>query len=438
MTLLPSLPVAPVDARVVDHTRHQAALRLLPFLFVLYVTNYLDRTSLAYGAIGMRRDLGFSDNVTGFAISVFFISYVALQIPGALLVERWSARRMISATMVAWGWMTALTALVHTPSQLYAARFLLGAAEAGFFPGVIVYLSHWFLQADRAKATSNFMSAIPLSFVLGSPLAGLILGQSWHSIAGWRWLFILEGMPAIVLGAVAYLYLTDLPQQANWLTREQRDWLESCLREERQTKTKAMPVRQALRTRTIVVVTAAYTLYNFTYYSLLFWLPSMMKRLTGFSDVRIGLLGALPYAALFLSMLLNGWHSDRQLERRWHTAVPVLLSAAGFLGLVLQPHSSGLLLVLFTVASIGNSYLPVLWSIPTEYLSKSAAAAAVGMINALGSIPGFLGPYLLGYLSTKTGSFTPGLAVLMCTALTGGLLILCVRSRGQYGSKPSA
>src|SRR6516165_4054239 len=224
MALSPSLAVAPT-ARFVDHTRHQTALRLLPFLFSLYVTNYLDRTSLAYAAIGMRRDLGFSDTATGFAIGVFFISYVALQIPGALLVERWSARRMISITLVVWGTMTALTALVYTPLQLYVARFLLGAAEAGFFPGVIVYLSHWFLQADRAKATSNFMSAIPLSFVLGSPLAGLILGQSWHSVAGWRWLFIFEGMPAIVLGAVAYFYLTDLPQQAKWLTAEQRAWL---------------------------------------------------------------------------------------------------------------------------------------------------------------------------------------------------------------------
>jgi MFS family permease len=425
-------------AQVVDHTRHQAALRLLPFLFILYVTNYVDRTNLAYAAIGMRRDLGFSDSVTGFAIGVFFISYVALQIPGALLVERWSARGMISTTMVFWGSMTVLTALVHTPVQLYAARFLLGAAEAGFFPGVIVYLSHWFLQADRAKATSNFMSAIPLSFVLGSPLAGLILSQSWHSVAGWRWLFILEGMPAIVLGAVAYFYLTDLPPQANWLTAEQRDWLESSLREERQTNTKAMPVRQALRSRTILVVTTAYICYNFTYYSLLFWLPSMMKRLTGFSDVRVGLLGALPYVAVFLSMLLNGWHSDRQLERRWHTALPVLLSAPGFFGLVLQPHSSELLLVLFTVASIGSAYLPVLWSIPTEYLSKSAAAAAVGMINALGSIPGFLGPYLFGYLSTKTGSFTPGLAVLMSTALTGGLLILWVPHRSKTETAASA
>ena len=437
MALSLARAVAPADL-VVDYTRQQTALRLLPFLFVLYITNFLDRTSLAYAAIGMRRDLGFSDTVIGFAIGVFFVSYVALQIPGALLVERWSARGMISTTMVVWGAMTALTALVHTPFQLYAARFLLGGAEAGFFPGVIVYLSHWFLQADRAKATSKFMSAIPLSFVLGSPLAGLILGQSWHSLAGWRWLFILEGMPAIVLGAAAYFYLTDLPEQAKWLTAEQRAWLESSLREERQTKTKAMPVLQALRSRTILVVTASYFFCNFTFYSLLFWLPSMFKRLTGFSDVRVGLLAALPYVAVFLAMLLIGWHSDRQVERRWHTAVPVLLSAAGFLGLVLQPHSSRFLLVLFTLASVGSSYLPVLWSIPTEYLSKSAAAAAVGMINALGSVPGILGPYLLGYLSTKTGSFRPGLALLMCTALAGGLLILCIPGRGKSKSTPSA
>jgi MFS transporter, ACS family, tartrate transporter len=425
-----SLPLALAPAQqLVDHTRRQTALHLLPFLFVLYVTNYLDRTSLAYAAIGMRRDLGFSDSVTGLAIGVFFISYVALQIPGALLVERWSARGMISISMVVWGSLTALTALAHTPFQLYAARFLLGAAEAGFFPGIIVYLSHWFLQADRAKATSRFMSAIPLSFVIGSPLAGLILGQSWFALAGWRWLFILEGVPAILLGTFAYFYLADLPKEATWLTAEQRDWLEANLLEERQTKTHAMPVVQALSCRTILAVTFSYVLYNFTYYSLLFWLPSMMKRFTGFSDMRVGLLGAIPYAALFITMLFVGWHSDKKLERRWHTAAPVLLSAVGLLGLVLHPHSPTLLLVLFTLASIGNAYLPVLWSIPTEYLSKSAAAAAVGMVNALGSIPGFLGPYLLGYLSAKTGSFTPGLAVLFFTALVGCLLILFVPKR---------
>ena len=425
MASITSQALAPAVFQLADRTRHQTALRLLPFLFVLYVANYLDRTSLAYAAIGMSRDLGFSDRIIGLGVGVFFIGYVALQIPGALLVERWSARGMISITMIAWGLMTALTALVHTPTQLYAARFVLGAAEAGFFPGVIVYLSHWFVQADRAKATSNFMSAIPLSFVIGSPLAGAILGQNRFSLAGWRWLFILEGLPAIVLGVVAYFYLTDLPAQAKWLRGEQREWLESRLCDERNTLTKAPPVLQALRSPTVLIITASYVFSNFTFYSLLFWLPTMMKRLTGFSDARVGMLGALPYIALFLAMLSLGWHSDKKLERRWHVAAPVLLAAAGFIGLVMHPHSFSLLLLLFTIATVGNSYLPVLWAMPTEYLCKSSAAAAVGMINAIGSIPGFVGPYLFGYMSTRSGSFFPGLTVLIFTALAGGLVILC-------------
>jgi MFS transporter, ACS family, tartrate transporter len=198
-----SRATAPFSAELADRTRHQIALRLLPFLFILYITSYLDRTSVAFAAIGMSRDLGFNDRVFGFGSGIFFVSYVALQIPGALLVERWSARRMISATMIMWGSLTSLTALVHTPAQLYLARFVLGAAEAGFFPGVIVYLSHWFIQEDRAKATSNFMAAIPFSLLIGSPTGGWILGHEWLKIAGWRWLFVLEGLPAILLGMVA-------------------------------------------------------------------------------------------------------------------------------------------------------------------------------------------------------------------------------------------
>src|SRR5438046_4433221 len=200
--------ITPTAALSAEHARRRIALRLLPFLFVLYIANYLDRTSVAYAAIGMARDLGFNDHVLGMGIGIFFLSYVTLQIPGALLVERWSARGMISATMIVWGSLTALTAIVHTPAQLYLARFLLGAAEAGFFPGVIVYLSHWFIQEDRAKATGNFMAAIPLSLVLGSPLAGCLLIHNWSAVQGWRWLFFLEGVPAILLGIAALLFLT--------------------------------------------------------------------------------------------------------------------------------------------------------------------------------------------------------------------------------------
>jgi MFS family permease len=425
MAVASSRIFVPAATRLADRTRHLTALRLLPFLFTLYLANYLDRTSVAYAAIGMTRELGFSDRVFGLGAGVFFISYVALQIPGALLVERWSARRMISLTMIAWGSMTALTALVHTPSELYIARFLLGAAEAGFFPGVIVYLSHWFVCKDRAKVTSNFMSAIPLSFVIASPIAGLILGRSWLGIAGWRWLFILEGLPAVLLGILAFFYLTDLPGQAKWLAPDQRQWIENKLQEERPAAGfAAMPIRQALTSSTILLLAVVCFLNYFAYYSFLFWLPTMFKRQSGFSDLNVGLLGALPYAALFVAMLVNGWHSDRHCERRWHCAGPSLIAAVALLGLAAHPQSIPVLLTLFTLATIGNAYLPALWALPTELLCKSAAAASVGMINAVGSVAGFAGPYLFGYMNTKFGSFSYGLTVLALSSLAAGLLVL--------------
>src|SRR6478736_2694644 len=226
MTGVHSRAIGSVADSPAEHTRRQIAVRLLPFVFLLFITNYLDRTSVAYAAIGMARDLGFDDRVFGLGIGIFFLSYVALQIPGAMLAQRWSARGMICATMVVSGLLNALTAIVHTPAQLYLARFLLGAAEGGFFPAVIVYLSHWFIQEDRAKATSNFMAAIPLSFIIGSPVAGWILGHSWFNIQGWRWLFLLEGLPAVLLGMVAFFVLTDWPSEADWLSPSQKQWVQ--------------------------------------------------------------------------------------------------------------------------------------------------------------------------------------------------------------------
>jgi MFS transporter, ACS family, tartrate transporter len=422
---------APATTEIAGHTRHHIAARLLPFLFVLYIVNYLDRTNVAYAALGMSRDLGFSDRVIGLGAGIFFISYVALQIPGALLVERWSARRMISLTMIAWGSLTALTAVVHTPHQLYLARFVLGAAEAGFFPGVIVYLSHWFIQEDRAKATSDFMAAIPLSFVLGSPIAGWILGHQWFTVEGWRWLFVLEGLPAIVLGVVAFFYLTDWPGQAAWLAPERQQWITQKLEEEKPVNARSMSVWHALRSPVVLVLAAVAFLAYFAGYSVYFWLPTLLKRLLGISDVRVGLLGAVPYAAGFLAMQINGWHSDRTRERCWHSALPLFIAAAAVLGLTALPHSPLLTVALLTLVCIMLGYLPVFWAIPTEILSASAAAVAVGTINAVGSVAGFAGPYAFGYLATRTDSFTDGLVLIMLTALAGGMLVLRARGTRQ-------
>ena len=422
---------AAVPSGFEDRTRHKVALRLLPFLFILYIVNYVDRTNLGFAAIGMARDLGFSDRVFGLGAGIFFASYMALQIPGALLVERWSARRVISGCMIAWGMLTVLTGLVQTPWHLYAARLVLGAAEASFFPGVIVYLSHWFQTRDRAKATSNFMAAIPISFVIGSPIAGWIISHHWLGVSGWRWLFLAEGIPAILLGAVTFLYLTDRPAEANWLKPEARAWVQESLRLERESRSKPMPARAALRSLPVLVLAAAYFLNNPVSYVFMFWFPTMLKRMAGVSDLSLGLLGAVPFAACFVAMQVNGWHSDRQRERRWHATVPLLIAVCGWIGLALGPQSLATAMVLFTVVAVGGASISVFFSMPTEILSQSAAAAAVGIISTMGNISSFLSPYLFAYLTTRTGSFTTALWAVAVVALTGAILTLSVPQRSE-------
>jgi len=399
------------------HTRRQIAIRLLPFLFLLYVVNFLDRASVAYAAIGMSHDLRFNDRVFGFAFGIFFAGYVILQIPCAMLVERWSARKMICLTMVAWGAMTGLTALVHTPNQLYLARFLLGAAEAGFFPGVVVYLSRWFLREDRAKATSNFMSAIPVSLVVGSPIAGWILGHSWSGMPGWRWLFVLEGLPAVILGTVAYFFLTDSPGEAQWLKIEQREWIAKSIDKQKPRGENSATVWDAFRSRRALLLAGIAFLNYSVFYTFIFWLPTMLKRQSGLADSKIGWLGAIPYLVCLIIMPLNGWHSDRHCERRWHTAIPLLVASIGLFGLATQPVSLPLALLFFTLVTAGNAYISVFWSVPTEVLSPAIAAASVGLISSAGSIAAFVAPYAFGYLNQRAGSSVYGLVALGIVAL---------------------
>ncbi|SPE45225.1 D-galactonate transporter [Candidatus Sulfotelmatobacter sp. SbA7] len=416
-------PIAAVDEAAI-HTRRQIAVRLLPFLFILYVTNYLDRTSVAYAALDMSRDLGFTDRVFGLGAGIFFISYVALQIPGALLVELWSARRCIGVIMVAWGSLTVLTGLVHTANQLYLARLVLGAAEAGFFPGVVVYLSHWFIREDRAKAISNFMAAIPLSFIIGSPVAGWILGHHWLGFEGWRWLFALEGLPAMLLGVVGFFYLTDWPVQASWLRPQQRDWIAQTLQEEKAADVGKVSMWRALGSRPVLLLASAAFLEYFVFYTVAFWFPTILKRLTGLSNQRIGVLGTVPYVACLAAMLINGWHSDKQGERRLHSAIPLFIAAAGVLGLLTLPGSLWLTMVLFSMLVVAEAFLAPFWALVTEMLGETAAATAVGFINAVGSVAGFAGPYAFGYLNTRTGSFSAGLTVMLICCLGSGLLLL--------------
>ena len=414
--------------------RTRIATRLLPFLFLLYVANYLDRTNIAYATLGMKGDLGLTDSVFGTASGIFFIGYFALQIPGALLVERWSARWLLSLTLITWGGLTTLTGFVHTPFQLYGARFLLGAAEAGFFPGVIVYLSHWFIYQDRGKAVARFMAAIPIGFMLGGPIAGTILSVHWLGIVGWRWLFLLEGGPAVVLGMATLFVLPDRPNEARWLRPNERDWITARLDEERRAKAHAehMTTWQALRHPAVLMLTAG---LFFTYsggYAFWFWFPTMLQRLTGWTDVqRIGWVGTIPFLAGLIGMLLLGGSSDRTGERRWHFAFPQLAAALALSVWFFIPHSNILLILVFTLLGFGTvAYLPSFWALPSAFLTSSAAAAAVGFINCTASIGGFIGPKIIGNLSQRTGSFSTGFVfMIVCWVIASLLVLFCPRER---------
>ena len=420
-----------IDAGASARTR--IAARLLPFLFLLYVANYLDRTNIAYATLGMKGDLGLTDSVFGTASGIFFIGYFALQIPGALLVEHWSARLLLAITLITWGALTTLTGFVRTPLELYGARFLLGAAEAGFFPGVIVYLSHWFIYRDRATAVGLFMSAIPIAYIFGGPLAGYLLGIHWLGIPGWRWLFLMEGGPAILMGIATLLVLPDRPNEARWLRAEERDWLGARLAEERRAKTdvEKVTIWQALRHPPVVLLTLGLFFCYTGGYAFWFWMPTMLQRLTGWSTQRVGWIGALPFIVGLVGMLLLGWNSDRTRERRWHFAVPQLTAALALSVWFFLAPSNALLVIVFSLVAFGTiAYLPSFWALPSAFLSNSAAAAAVGFINCTASIGGFVGPKIIGELSQRTGSFGGGfMFMIACWTIASVLVLLGPRER---------
>ncbi len=423
---------SPTDAGATARSR--IAWRLLPFLFLLYVSNHLDRTNIAYATLGMKGDLGLTDSVFGTASGIFFVGYLLLQIPGALLVERWSARLLLATTLIAWGALTALTGFVRTPAELYGARFLLGMAEAAFFPGVIVYLSRWFIYQDRAKALARFMSAIPIAYILGGPLAGVILGVRWLNIPGWRWLFLLEGAPAVIFGIATLLWLPERPRKARWLRAQEREWLTTRLAEERRAKVPVehVTISQALRQPEVLLLTTGLFFCYSGGYAFWFWMPTMLQRLTGWTDVqRIGWIGAIPFVVGLIGMLLVSWNSDRTRERRWHFAIPQLTAVVALALWFVLPHSNALLVAIFCVVVFGTSaYLPSFWAIPSAFLSDSAAAAAIGLISGVASIGGFIGPKIIGELSQYTGSFNAGFVFMIaCWTIAAALVLLCPRPR---------
>lgn len=413
-----------------QRARMRIALRLLPFVFLIYIVNYIDRVNVSFANLRMSADLGLSDRVYGLGVGVFYISYVLFEIPGALIVERWSARKWIARIMISWGFVSILTGFVHSAVQFYTIRFFLGVAEASFFPGMIVYLTHWFRLRERSRAIACLYAAVPTASLVGAPIAGWLLGVHWQWLAGWRWLFILEGIPAIVLGTVTLFYLTDWPSQARWLPQDEQDWLIKELHAEVEAKKKIRDhtILEAFCDRRVLWLIAAWFLALAGVLGNIYWIPTFVKRLSGFSDRDVTSLLLIPALIGLVLMLFNGWHSDKTAERRWHAAIPLILAGLMY-GLMIPAHHDVPLAICFLLMGSGFFYAfyPVFWSMPTMILSESAAAATFGLINSIGQLGGFAGPYVIGLLNDRTHSLTASFGFIAFAYMASAGLVLTLK-----------
>jgi len=417
------------SARMEDVVVRTLTWRLVTFLFLLYIVAYLDRINLGFAALQMQQQLGFTDAVYGFGAGVFFAGYFLFQVPSNLVLERVGARRWIAVLMILWGIISASMASVTSVRSFYALRFLLGAAEAGFFPGVILYLKNWFPARARARTVARFMTAAPLSGVVGGPLSGALLGLHHKAgLAGWQWMFLLEGIPAIVLGAVVWAYLVDRPALAHWLTEEQREWLQQTLLAEANASPESESnALAAFRMGRIWILALVYFGVNTVSYGVSMWLPNLIKSLGGMSNFTIGVLSAIPYVAAAITMVFVGLSSDRSGERRWHAAVPAFAGALA-IGLAGGTTSLATAVALVSVAVVGVfSMMGPFWAMPTALLSATTAAAGIAFINSVGNLGGFFGPYIIGLVRTSTGQFRGGLLVVAGALAMSGALVLTVK-----------
>lgn len=425
--------MTPVLEVVAATAQRKITRRLLPFLFLLYVTAFLDRVNVSFAGLDMTRELHFSNEVFGFGAGIFFFGYCLLEIPGAMLAQVWSARKWIATIMICWGTLAGLTGLIHTAAQFNTIRFLLGLAEGGFFPAVVVYLTHWFRQGDRAKAVAFFMAAIPVSNAVGAPLAGLLLRLHWLGLSGWRWLLILEGLPAFLCGIIALFYLTDWPQDAHWLAAGERDWITGELDREAHDKKTArghISMLAAFRQPLVLALALSYFFLNTSGYGLNIWLPKMIQKFHGLTTLQVSLIAAIPPLCAIPCMIVFGWHSDRTGERKWHAALAAIAAGVG-LGLSQWPGAHPVFVMAsFSLATIGvMSYYPPFWALPTRLLSDRSAAASFGYINLIANLGGFCGPYMVGFLTDRTGTYVAGVLLLVSTAILAGLVLMPLRDR---------
>jgi MFS transporter, ACS family, tartrate transporter len=416
----------------------KATRRLIPFLFLIYVVAYLDRVNVSFAQLQLEDDLGFSDTIFGLGAGIFSLGYVIFGVPSNLALARFGARRWLAAIMIAWGVISASMMFIGGPGSFYLLRFLLGAAEAGFFPGIILFLTWWFPERERTRALALFFTAVSVAYVFGGPVSGGLLElDSFAGLDGWQWLFLIEGLPAVVLGFVVLRYLTDRPEDAFWLAPDERAWLSQTMARERaHDASPHTTLRGGLLDRAVWRLSATFFLLVVSGYGFSFWLPQIVKGLSGASDQGVGRLTALPYIVAAIGMVTVAAHSDRTGERRWHVALAAFTASAGFLLAALATHPLGTFLGLCVVALGAYSATPPFWSLPTGFLRGTAAAAGIAFINSVGNLGGFVGPYLMGWMKELTGGFQGGLMVLAVAPLLAGLSAITLRKNGSPPRDP--
>ena len=404
--------------------------RLIPFLFLLYVVAYLDRVNVGFAALDMNRDLGFSAAVYGLGSGIFFVSYTLLEVPSNLMLARVGARVWIARIMLTWGLVSVGMAFVHNATTFYLLRFLLGAAEAGFFPGIIYYLTQWFPTRERARAVALFMTGTAIAGVIGGPISSalLLLDGTW-GLHGWQWLFVIEGIPALLLAPVVLRRLDDRPETATWLSETERTWLTTTLATESRPRPDAHhDLRAAFGSPRLWALAAIYFSIVLAIYGVSFWLPQILQALGTTSSATVALVSAIPYVAAAVAMVIVGGHSDRTGERRWHVALSALAGAAGFALAALVPTSLVLSLAALSLAAMGVwGTLGPFWALPTAFLTGRAAAGGVALVNSVANIGGFIGPTVVGYVRDATGSFAAGLWLLAAGLVVGAAITLCLR-----------
>ncbi|MHA3093301.1 MFS transporter [Acinetobacter brisouii] len=385
--------------------------RIVPFIMLLYLIAYIDRVNIGFAALTMKQDLGFSASVLGFGAGIFFVGYFLFEVPSNIILHKVGARLWIARVMLTWGLIAGGMAFVHSSTSFYTMRFLLGVAEAGFFPGIILYLSYWFPVRYRASVIALFMAAAPIATAIGSPISAALLEMhGFMNLAGWQWMFLIEAVPALILGVVVFFYMTDRPEKATWLAADEKDWLIQTMQQEHQQKQtqEHHSIIRGLTNPKVLALACVYFGTSAGLYTLGIWAPQIIKEL-GVSAMTVGFLNAIPPILSVVAMILWSRHSDRTGERTWHVALACLIAVAGLV-IAAQTHNALGLIAALSVVNIGISCSkPPLWSMPTMFLSGTAAATGIATINSIGNLGGFAGPAMIGWIKDQTGSFNGGL-----------------------------